>query len=224
MNRMDGVIFDFDGVIADTRRDVWASVEYAAAGVSGVMEQGFMEKPSHVALPEAVLFRHIEPLPGADMFEKFCSCIRIHYRTINPFRESRLYPGIPEIFAYLKKQGILWVVVSSKPEPALKRLIELKEWENYVPVHYSLDSIHGAGTKEAVYEYLMNHELEGRQPVCIGDTWSDVSAAKACGFPCIGALFGDGDREALLAQRPEYLASTGWELFDILKGMIKEEF
>ena len=30
MGKADAVIFDFDGVIADTREDVWDSVEYAA--------------------------------------------------------------------------------------------------------------------------------------------------------------------------------------------------
>ena len=43
MGKADAVIFDFDGVIADTREDVWDSVEYAANAVGGAMDKEFME-------------------------------------------------------------------------------------------------------------------------------------------------------------------------------------
>lgn len=219
----DAVIFDFDGVIADTRADVWASVEYAAGIVGGKMEPEFMEDTSHVALPEQELFSHIRPVPDAHKFHVFCDGIRIHYRTMNPFVTTRLYPGIREIFGYLKEQGIPWAVVSSKPDQALRRLIAVKGWEEYVPVHYSLDSLPGADTKAAVYGFLMNHDLKNRHPVCIGDTWSDIAAARECGFANIAALYGDGDRTRLLGQQPDYTAEDGWALLRRVKQMVRNE-
>lgn len=219
--RTDAVIFDFDGVIADTRDDVWASVEYAAERIGGVMDSRFMEDSSHVALPEKELLRHIIPIPDDDRLESFCDAIKVHYRTINPFLKTRMYPGIQEAFGYLKDRNIPWVVVSSKPEQALKRLIQVKGWEDLIPIHYSLDSISGADTKQAVYEALMGCELKQRNPVCIGDTWSDVAAAHRCGFPCIAVTYGDGDKDALMAQAPEYKANTGWELLRLLKHLIE---
>ena len=62
--RADSVIFDFDGVIADTIEDVWASVEYASEIVGGIMDRDFMKDTSHVALPEEELLRHVRPYPG----------------------------------------------------------------------------------------------------------------------------------------------------------------
>lgn len=219
MGRADAVIFDFDGVIADTRADVWDSVEYAANAVGGVMDREFMEDTSHVALPEEELFRHIRPLPPGNLFDVFCSNIKTHYRTMNPFHKTRMYPGLEEIFRYLAKQGIAWAVVSSKPEPALKRLVEVKGWEELMPVCYSLDSVPGADTKQAVYGYLMEHELKHRHPVCIGDTWSDITAARICGFPAVAVLYGDGDRTALLREKPDHTAGDGWELFGVIKEL-----
>ena len=75
MGKADAVIFDFDGVIADTREDVWDSVEYAANAVGGAVDKEFMEDTSHVALPEEELFRHINPLPPGQLFDAFCSCL-----------------------------------------------------------------------------------------------------------------------------------------------------
>lgn len=58
--------FDFDGVIADTIEDVWASVEYASEIVGGIMDRDFMKDTSHVALPEEELLRHVRPYPGIE--------------------------------------------------------------------------------------------------------------------------------------------------------------
>lgn len=173
-----------------------------------------------MALPERELFRHINPMPDKTMLECFCSGIRTNYRTMNLFRSTKLYPGIMEIFSYLRQQNILWAVVSSKPKPALKRLMEMKGWQSYIPLHYSLDSIPGADTKAAVYDFLMGHKLFQKHPVCIGDTWSDIAAARACGFPNIAVLYGDGDRAALLGEQPDYMAKDGWEL---LKQLVWSE-
>lgn len=220
-NRADAVIFDFDGVIADTRADVWASVEYAADIVGGKMEPGFMEDTSHVAMPEQELFRHIRPVPDADKFDCFCDSIRIHYRTMNPFAVTRLYPGIRELFCYLRERGIPWVVVSSKPDQALRRLIAVKGWGDYMPVHYSLDSIPNADTKAAVYGFLMKNDWKKMHPVCIGDTWSDIAAARECGFVNIAALYGDGDRTKLLGEQPDYTAEDGWELLCRVEQLVR---
>ena len=202
MGKADAVIFDFDGVIADTREDVWDSVEYAANAVGGAVDKEFMEDTSHVALPEEELFRHINPLPPGHLFDVFCSHIKTHYRTMNQFHKTRMYPGLEEIFRYLMK---------------------MKGWEGLMPVCYSLDSVAGADTKQAVYGYLMEHELKNRRPVCIGDTWSDIAAARMCGFPAIAVLYGDGDRRLLLREKPDYTASDGWELFGIIKDLIMDQ-
>ena len=90
-------------------------------------------------------------------------------------------------------------------------------------VCYSLDSVAGADTKQAVYGYLIKHELKNRRPVCIGDTWSDIAAARMCGFPAIAVLYGDGDRRLLLREKPDYTASDGWELFGIIKDLIMDQ-
>ena len=139
------------------------------------------------------------PLPPGHLFDVFCSHIKTHYRTMNQFHKTRMYPGLEEIFRYLAGQGTVWVVVSSKPEPALRRLMKVKGWEGLMPVCYSLDSVAGADTKQAVYGYLMEHELKNRR------------------------LYGDGDRRLLLREKPDYTASDGWELFGIIKDLIMDQ-
>ena len=109
MGKADAVIFDFDGVIADTREDVWDSVEYAANAVGGAVDKEFMEDTSHVALPEEELFRHINPLPPGHLFDVFCSHIKTHYRTMNQFHKTRMYPGLGRV-----RYG-LWSAPSRNP-------------------------------------------------------------------------------------------------------------
>lgn len=226
MNGLDAVIFDFDGVIADTRADVWESVEYGANMAGGVMDPEFMSDDSHVSLTEWELFSQVVPKPSMERFEGFCHGIKVHYRTMNQFGRTRIYPGVGELLRLLTQKGTPWAVVSSKPEQALSRLLGVKGWGEMIPIRYSLDSMDGLDTKKALYKYLLEEEsplpesyMKGRHPICVGDTFSDVKAAHDCRLPVIGALYGDGDSEALLAERPELVVATGWELYELMKRL-----
>ena len=68
----------------------------------------------------------------------------------------------------------------------------------------------------------MGGMFASRQPVCVGDTWTDITAARSCGLPVIAVLYGDGNTKALLAEHPDCTADTGWKLREILGQVLYE--
>jgi len=76
--------------------------------------------------------------------------------------------------------------------------------------------------KEKKKSELISYILEktGCKPeetVYIGDTWSDVIAARENNIDCIGVTYGDGDTGELLAENPRFCVDSVCELKKILE-------
>jgi phosphoglycolate phosphatase len=209
----DAVIFDFDGTLADTGPDVWLSIEFAAREAGGRIREDFVAKAANLGLSIEEIFAAIEPFPGAEKLERFADDVARHYRTINRYELTEFYPGIPGLLESLKGAGVPAYIVTLKPYEALSRILELKRWNSFFVAWYSPDSLPGpARSKASLIAYLLAGRLKGFNPVYVGDTWSDVAAARTCGIDCVGAAYGDGDVAALLAECPRHVVYNSRQL------------
>jgi phosphoglycolate phosphatase len=199
----EAVIFDFDGTLADSARDVWISLAFAAAEEGGRLREGFDSRASNLSLPLEDIFAAIEPFPGLERFESFAASVERHYRRVNRYEMTELYPGIPELLRRLKSEGVTSCIVSQKPEEALSRILRVKHWEAWFDAWLSPDSFPDLRLgKAARISLLLEDRLKGRRAVYIGDSWTDAVAARESGIDFIGAAYGDGDPELLAAERP----------------------
>ena len=57
-------LWDFDGTLADTGRDVWNSIQYAAKKCGGEIDRDYMKKDSNLGKPLAEIFEKVMPYPG----------------------------------------------------------------------------------------------------------------------------------------------------------------
>lgn len=215
----NAAIFDFDGTLANTAADVWCSVEYAAEQLGRTIDPHYMENPSHLGADLEELFQALKPSLPSEMQEVFQTEIRRHYRERNTFASTVLYPGITPLLARMKREGIPRFIVSAKPLAALERILFHKGWDSFFSGWYSQEPEGGVRfSKSQLIRSLLNGPLTGRCSLYIGDTWTDVTAARESGIPCVGALYGDGDAELLLAARPEHLVREASELERLFFG------
>jgi phosphoglycolate phosphatase len=215
----DAVIFDFDGTLADTGPDVWASLDYAAGRAGGRMRADFASEPPNLGLPMETIFRAVEPFPGDEAFRQFEEDVRRHYRFLNDYTRTALYPGVRELLEEMQSRGLPAYIVSLKPCEALTRIIAAKGWERWFPGRFSPDSFGGENLpKVALLRRLVSDRLRGAKVVYVGDTWTDVAAARACGIDSIGAAYGDGDVSLLLAECPTMLAYDSRDLGPMILG------
>ncbi len=206
-------IFDFDGTLANTAEDVWRSVAHAAEMLGGTMDPHFMENPSHLGLAPQELFRAVRPSLPAELKEVFQTEISRHYREQNTFPSTVLYPGITPLLERMKQEGIPRFIVSAKPLAALERILFQKGWEGFFSGWYSQEPEQGVRmTKSQLIVSLLNGPLSGHCSLYIGDTWTDVTAARESSIHCAGVLYGDGDTKLLLAAEPEHLVREASEL------------
>ncbi|MCI7382364.1 MAG: HAD hydrolase-like protein [Hungatella hathewayi] len=209
-------IFDFDGTVANTCEDVWGSVEYACEQCSITIPCDIRRNAGNLALPTKELYRLLKGKSDNWEEKRFAELIRIHYRTINSFPFTSLYPGMKEILDELSGKTTCFLA-SNKAEPALRRLIKNKQWGKYFERAYgTLDD--GSRIKTDMIRLIIENfpEKEKTDFIYIGDTYTDIVAARENGIAAAGVTYGDGDAEKLMAERPDYVAHTCRELYDFL--------
>lgn len=213
------ILWDFDGTLADTGKDVWNTLEYAAAECGGRLPKEFTGRDSNLGKTVKEIFQQIIPKPEEEKYEMFEEVVRVHYRTFNEYKNTYLYPGIRKLLLETRAEGMIHFIITMKPEEALEKILWQKGWENLFDGWISPDSFPGAErTKTEMITHVMRKsDMKTSQYVYIGDTWSDVDAAFKNGIDCIGVTYGDGDTKQLCDHKPKYCAQDVSEIEKIIK-------
>lgn len=204
--KYNAVIFDFDGTLAYTSKDVWDSIEYAAGRIGGSLPAEVKSNDSLLSLSVYELFNMLDPVPPKNLLYVFEREISVHYRTISTYPNTFLYPGAEEFIKFLSVRKIPRYIVTMKPKIPLERILKIKNWNYmfagwYTP-DYKPENIY---TKEELIRILINTELAGYSCIYIGDSYTDVIAARKNNIDCAGVTYGDGDTKKLINERPAYV-------------------
>ncbi len=182
--------------MADSGEGITTSVTYA------LKEMGFPVPP-----PE-ILRRFVGP-PLFDSYREFCGMnpeevieavrqYRVYYN-VEGIWMNTIYPGIPETLAALKAAGCQVLLATSKPEEAAARILEHYNLAQYFDVIAGASQDDSRSRKADVIAYALERcgVTDFTRVVMVGDREFDVLGAREHGIPCVGVLFGYGDREEL---------------------------
>src|SRR5215207_3135379 len=159
-------VFDLDGTLADTAHDLVATLN-VILGQEGVTP----------ALIEALYRRFI-----AYYFDNLCV-------------ETRLYPGVLDALDRLERDGFRLAICTNKMEAhSVKLLRALGVAERFATIcgrdtfpWFKPDARHLTMT-------IARAGGDPRRAAMVGDSYSDVAAAKAAGIPVVCVSFGYPDR------------------------------
>lgn len=214
------VLFDFDGTLADTKEDVWLSLEYAAKQVGGTLPTAFRANSANLACTEEEIFSALTPTPPTERLEAFCAAVKHHYRKLNSFTNTRLFAGIAKLLEQCQTSGIPCYIITNKPAEPMQKLLLTKGWNSLFQGVLSPDSFPGEERRKAdLIHYTLESLLKHKDAVYIGDTDSDVYACRENSLDCIGVLYGDGDPSRVRAAEPNHLANSPEAVFQILFGV-----
>ena len=130
------ILWDFDGTLAYTGKDVWNSLEYAAEKCGGRLPEEFVSEDSNLGKSVKEIFQRIVPVPEEEKYAMFEELVRVHYRTLSEYQDTYLYPGIYELLLDMKEAGIINYIITMKPEEALERILEKKAGRNCLTVGF----------------------------------------------------------------------------------------
>lgn len=185
----DGLIFDVDGTLWDSRQavtDAWNQTLRTHTNLPATLQ--YEELGKQFGRPMREIFAHFFPeVIGAEA-DRLADLL---YREENEYLEKNppsAYPGTEETLAYLSKRYPLYIVTNAQ-KGYVECLFRGTGLGKYFTDHLCYgDTLQGK-------DYTMRKLIEKnglRNPVYIGDTQGDYDACRAVGIPMIYAAYGLG--------------------------------
>ena len=215
---LQGILFDLDGTLLDTRKVILASMRHATKTVLGkkFSDTALM---SYVGQPLEAQMPHFTDDPALQ--EEMLSVYRAHNHRIHD-EGVKAFPGTAETLRKLRDAGFRLGVVTSKRHALAQRGLDVCGLADYVEFVVGPDDFPAHKPDPGPVRYgceLLN--LPPETCLYVGDSPFDMQAGNAAGCTTVAVLWGMFSREALEAQHPDHLISRLSDLEAIAKGPVE---
>lgn len=193
-------IFDWDGTLMDSERQIVACMQAAAMDV-GVVVPAYEEVRSIIGLglPEAL--RRLFPGHDPVLREEVRRAYARHF-VAEAGGRSELFPGAQELLADLRRRGFLLAVATGKSRLGLDRVLDGVGMTNVFDATRCADETASKPDPRMLIEILTALTVFPTEAVMIGDTTFDLEMAARAGVRSIGLAHGAHDTSALEAHGP----------------------
>jgi len=204
------VIFDFDGVLADTLDEmlhiVWIvcdemgyPCEPSPSDLNALDRMEFIELGRHLGIPEARLNEFVERT-----FRLLSS------QPLPP----QIFPGMQDVVLELAKHHQIGLLTGNTFQ-VVDRFLETNNLSAAVAVLLCADT---PGSRSEKLQRIITHfGRDGRRVYFIGDAVSDVRAAHSQQATSIAVTWGHQSEAKLRSAGPDYLVHTPQELLAVLQ-------
>ncbi|MBT3252779.1 MAG: HAD-IA family hydrolase [Candidatus Marinimicrobia bacterium] len=203
-----GILFDLDGTLVDTSRDITSNINRAfkAMGYPQLSHETIL---SHVGYGAHYLVQKCLQINSPEIkvddklvtqiWEKFREFYRVHI-----IDEAQPYPGVVD---FLRNEKRPMGVISNKPEEMVKAVLRELHLDQHFKFCWGRDTLPVSKPDPEVIRYGI-HELGIDLPadVCmLGDNPVDTIAAKGAGAISIALSYGFSSVEMLEKEQPDFL-------------------
>lgn len=172
-----GVVFDFDGTLADTQGAIVATV------LETLQQLGIEPLPvptvvAHIGLPLAAVFR----TAGADEAGANAAIAVYRERFVRHVDRVALFPGAAELLQALRDRGLPLGIASSRMRGSLLELVERLHLASLVDeVLGHEDAVQKKPAPDLVHAIAGRWSVPSERLLVVGDTTFDVAMGKAAG-------------------------------------------
>ncbi len=211
----EALIFDLDGTILDTLRDLTNSVNFALEK-NGLPLRTQNEIRSFVGNGIRLLTERAVPQNASNKLADACFAdFKTHYKE-NSAVFTKPYDGIVSLLTDARAKGIKTAVVSNKADFAVHTLVE-KYFKGLFD--YSVGEKEGIRRKpcpDSVLNAVDTLCVNKEKCIYIGGSDVDIETARNSGIPCIAVTWGFRDKAFLEVFSPDYIVSSVDEIIDII--------
>jgi phosphoglycolate phosphatase-like HAD superfamily hydrolase len=206
------IIFDYDGVLADTLDDLLQFGQEACnqLGVKHVVTKDDLNNLEVMSF--ATYGRACEvPEHLVDEFVKIC---------LNFFAEKKFPPaifaGLSNVVRYLSVNHMIAIVTTNSSQNVNAFLVK-HGLDGFIHAVYGVDSPGSKAQKIAMARDRLLENRRHRAVFMVGDALSDVHAAKEASVTSIAVTWGHQGLENLLRGNPDYVVSSPHDLIDVIE-------
>ena len=216
MRMFDYYFFDLDGTLTDPAEGITNSFVHA-------IKYFGLEVPSYEKLCTFIgppLVATFQKEFGFDE-EKCMEGVKKYreYFAQKGIFENKVYDGIEDLLAQLKKRGKHLVVATSKPEEYSVKILEHFKLAEYFDYICGSNMDETRSKKEEVIEYALGKcgigAADKAKVLMIGDREHDIIGAKKNGLKSCGVLYGYGSSKELEAAGADYIIEAVGGLLEL---------
>ncbi len=225
------IVFDLDGTLIDSSRDLCSAVNAALHDV-GCSELSQAAVSSFIGDGAAALVkRALEAsmgLPGLAVGEvtfQRCFAFFLQYYRAHKLDTTKVYPGVMESLEEIRSlyPELVMAVLTNKPVRPSREICDALGLSRYFQLNYGGDSfstkkpapeglqaiMHEARLLQQARSQRGNHLLPNGVAM-VGDSEADVLVGKACGVYTLGCTYGLAP-EAIRLAGPAVLVDSPWQ-------------
>lgn len=211
------VVFDFDGTLADTWRDLETALNRTLADggkppVTGPDVRAWIGDGALKLMERALPESESTPERLAVWYERF----RVHYDQCC-LETTELYPGIARCLDDLSSERL--AVLSNKPGRFLERIIDGLHLKGHFDAVLGGDAIEARKPDPRVLHNVIQAVDPHVQEVwMVGDSGVDIETGRSAGARTIGCAWGLRGRDELRAAGAEFMIEAADEIAPIVLG------
>lgn len=213
MPEVDLIIFDLDGTLIDSRKDIAHCVNWT------LQDMGLPEIPHDVIYSyvghgvRALMEGAVKEAHGEDSYDRALRLFDEHYSG-HLLDHTILFSGMAEVLE--KHKGKAMAVITNKPQKYTDPIIDGLNLRDYFPVVLGRDACQQPKPyPEPIFKTLKELPADKKRTVIIGDTEIDIETGKRAGILTCGALFGFGKAEKVREAEPDIIIEQPKDLMDL---------
>ncbi len=212
MSKIKLLIFDLDGTLIDSKKDIAHSVNLTFRDV------GLPEKPHEVIygyVGNGVRQLITDAVASDDptLIDQALQIFERHYLK-HLLDETRLFPGMEEVLHHYS--GRKMALVTNKPVNYTDKIIKgLKLDQHFDFIIAAQPTIRLKPEPDMLIKTLAALNIAPAEAVMIGDSLNDINAARSAKVRSCGVAYGFGQRETLQSAYPDYFAESCDELLNL---------
>ena len=212
------IIFDFDGTLGDTRRNIVTTMLMTIEELH-LPNRSEEECAATIGLPLAGCFRTLFP----DIEEEFISrCAETYRRLFNENLKTihpEAFPGVVETLAILHQKGFTLTIASSRSRNSLTELTRKMGIANYISYILGADDVKEAKPKpEPVLKTLADMHFDADETLVVGDMAVDIMMGANAGARTCAVTWGNGTKDELGKAGANFIIDKMEDILTIVEG------
>ncbi len=214
---MKAYFLDLDGTLTDSRPGLYPSFQAALKAI-GVLALSDRQLARFLGTPLPEMFRTLKPDVSQAQIDIGIGAFRSTYE-LEGILKNCLYPGVIDMLKAIRDRHCATWIVTSKPEHYAIQVVR------YLALHPYVAGVIGAGLDEKdtkttlIRRALTNAHTESKEVIMVGDRHYDITGALQNDVLPVGALWGYGSYDELLAAGCRHFAQSPDEMREfIVKG------
>jgi phosphoglycolate phosphatase len=207
------LIFDLDGTLIDSKRDIAESVNYAFKKLH-IPQKRYSEIYKFIGNGGEQLIRDVIDKRYEDLVPEVVRIYREYYKN-HVVVYTKLYPGVKRILKYYMNK--IKVVITNKYGYLTREILKRLKIDEYFDriVGWEDTEAHKP-SPEPILEVIQQYGISKEEAIVIGDGVQDIKAAKNACVDCCGVLYGFTKKEELIKEAPTYVVEKIVEIKNIV--------